>query len=108
MRWLSSLSLTSWRDVPAAEAWPPSSELGQTTPRMIVPVISPRGLLLVPSRSFAFGLLLACRADGQAFAVKEPRGPPSSTIPTKRRVESFADNLNMRQGIVSGRVALLP
>jgi hypothetical protein len=41
MRWLSSPSLTSWRDVPAAEAWPPSSELGQTAPRMIVPVMSP-------------------------------------------------------------------
>jgi len=60
MRWLSSPSLTSWRDVPAAEAWPPSSELGQTAPRMIVPVVSPRGLLLVPSRSFTSGLLLAC------------------------------------------------
>ena len=60
MRWLSSPSLTSWRDVPAAEAWPPSSELGQTAPHMIVPVMSPRGLLLVPLRSFASGLLLAC------------------------------------------------
>jgi hypothetical protein len=57
---VSSPSLTSWRDVPAAEAWPPSFELGQTAPRMIVPVVSPRGLLLVPSRSFASGLLLAC------------------------------------------------
>jgi len=41
MRWLSLPSLTSWRDVPAAEAWPPSSELGQTAPRMIVPVVPP-------------------------------------------------------------------
>lgn len=66
------------RDVPAAEAWPPSSELRQMAPRMIVPVAPPRGLslrdpprpprlvacpfeiprvprglLLVPSRSFA-------------------------------------------------------
>ena len=29
-------------------------------------------------------------------------------IPTERRVESFADDLNTRRGIVSGRVALLP
>ena len=29
-------------------------------------------------------------------------------IPTERRVESFADDLNTRLGIVSGRVALLP
>ena len=29
-------------------------------------------------------------------------------IPTERRVESFANDLNMRRGIVSGRVALLP
>ena len=58
MRWLSLQSPSSWRDVPAAEAWPPSSEPGQTAPRMIVPVVSPRGLSLVPSRSFASGLLL--------------------------------------------------
>ena len=38
----------------------------------------------------------------------EPRGPPGSTIPIKRRVESFADDLSTRRGIVSGRVALLP
>ena len=55
MRWLSLQSPTSWRDVPAAEAWPPSSEPGLTAPRMIVPVVSPRGLSLVPSRSFASG-----------------------------------------------------
>ncbi|GLT35352.1 hypothetical protein SLA2020_098140 [Shorea laevis] len=36
------------------------------------------------------------------------RRPPWSSIPIKRRVESFADDLNMRRGIVSGRVALLP
>jgi hypothetical protein len=30
------------------------------------------------------------------------------SIPTERRVESFADDLNTRRGIVSGRVALLP
>src|SRR3989442_8676443 len=29
-------------------------------------------------------------------------------IPTGRRTESFADDLNTRRGIVSGRVALLP
>ena len=29
-------------------------------------------------------------------------------IPIERRVESFADDLNTRLGIVSGRVALLP
>jgi hypothetical protein len=54
-------SVTSWRDVPAAEAWPPSSELGQTAPRVIVLVVSPRGLLLVPSRSFTSGLLVVPR-----------------------------------------------
>ena len=37
-----------------------------------------------------------------------PRWLPWSTIPTERRVESFADDLNTRRGIVSGRVALLP
>ncbi|KAI3477392.1 hypothetical protein L1887_60931 [Cichorium endivia] len=35
-------------------------------------------------------------------------GRHESTIPIKRRVESFADDLNTRRGIVSGRVALLP
>ncbi|CAL9097883.1 unnamed protein product, partial [Musa textilis] len=34
--------------------------------------------------------------------------PSGSTIPHGRRVESFADDLNTRWGIVSGRVALLP
>ena len=57
MCWLSSPALTSWHELPAAEAWPPSSELRQTTLRMIIPVVSP-GLLLVPSRSFASDLLL--------------------------------------------------
>jgi len=46
------------RDVPAAEAWPPSSELGQTAPRMIATIVSRCELLLVPSRSFVSGLLL--------------------------------------------------
>jgi hypothetical protein len=67
MCWLSSPSLTSWRDVPAAKAWPPSSELRQTAPRMIVPVVSPHGLLLVRLRSFAFGLLLS---------LQDPSRPP--------------------------------
>jgi hypothetical protein len=35
------------------------------------------------------------------------KGRPEE-IPTERRVESFADDLNTRLGIVSGRVALLP
>lgn len=48
------------------------------------------------------------RVVGEARAVDEPCGPPRSTIPTERRVESFADDLNTRRGIVSGRVALLP
>ena len=48
------------------------------------------------------------RVFGQAPAADEPRGPPRSIIPTGRRVESFADDLNTRRGIVSGRVALLP
>src|SRR6185503_2060155 len=34
--------------------------------------------------------------------------PPRSSLPHGRRAESFADDLNMRRGIVSGRVALLP
>ena len=48
------------------------------------------------------------RVVGAAPAADEPRGPPRSSIPTERRVESFADDLNTRRGIVSGRVALLP
>lgn len=34
--------------------------------------------------------------------------PPRSSLPHGRRAESFADDLNTRRGIVSGRVALLP
>lgn len=34
--------------------------------------------------------------------------PPRSSLPNGRRAESFADDLNTRRGIVSGRVALLP
>lgn len=34
--------------------------------------------------------------------------PPLIEIPNGRRAESFADDLNTRRGIVSGRVALLP
>ena len=48
------------------------------------------------------------RVVGQAPATDESQGLPCNVIPTERRVESFADDLNMRQGIVSGRVALLP
>ncbi len=48
------------------------------------------------------------RVVGEARAADEPREPPWNAIPIERRVESFADDLNMRQGIVSGRVALLP
>ncbi|KAK1310377.1 hypothetical protein QJS10_CPA08g00781 [Acorus calamus] len=33
---------------------------------------------------------------------------PCSAIPTERRAESFADDLNKRRSIVSGRVTLLP
>ena len=36
------------------------------------------------------------------------RGGRREEIPIERRVESFADDLNTRLGIVSGRVALLP
>ena len=35
-------------------------------------------------------------------------GPPRSSLPNGRWAESFADDLNTRRGIVSGRVALLP
>ena len=48
------------------------------------------------------------RVVGEALVTDESRGPPCNVIPTERRVESFADDLNTRQGIVSGRVALLP
>lgn len=48
------------------------------------------------------------RVVGRAPAADAPRGPPRSIISTERRVESFADDLNTRRGIVSGRVALLP
>lgn len=34
--------------------------------------------------------------------------PPRSSLPNGRWAESFADDLNTRRGIVSGRVALLP
>jgi hypothetical protein len=33
---------------------------------------------------------------------------PRSSLPNGRWAESFADDLNTRRGIVSGRVALLP
>ena len=48
------------------------------------------------------------RVVGQAVEAEEPRRPPCSTISTVWRAESFADDLNTRRGIVSGRVALLP
>lgn len=48
------------------------------------------------------------RVVGAAAAADKSRAPPWSVIPTERRVESFADDLNTRRGIVSGRVALLP
>ena len=34
--------------------------------------------------------------------------PPRSSLPHGRQAESFADDINMQRGIVSGRVALLP
>lgn len=45
---------------------------------------------------------------GEARASDKARAQPWSVISTGRRVESFADDLNTRRGIVSGRVALLP
>ncbi|KAK8670402.1 hypothetical protein V6N13_037020 [Hibiscus sabdariffa] len=45
---------------------------------------------------------------GAARASDKSRVPPRSVISTEQRVESFADDLNTRRGIVSGRVALLP
>ena len=48
------------------------------------------------------------RVVGKALVTDESRGSPCNVIPTERLVESFADDLNTRQGIVSGRVALLP
>ena len=48
------------------------------------------------------------RAVGEPCKVNKPYETPWSAIPIKRRVESFADDLNTRRGIVSGRVALLP
>ena len=70
------------RDVPAAEAWPPSSELRQMAPRMIVPVAPPaacpfeirrvpRGLLRVPSRSAASPA--AC-----CLSLRDPSRPPAA------------------------------
>ena len=44
----------------------------------------------------------------KALVTDESRGSPCNIISTERLVESFADDLNTRQGIVSGRVALLP
>lgn len=50
--------------------------------------------------------------QGHVSLVKLPRRTSRvsrlEVIPTERRVESFADDLNTRRGIVSGRVALLP
>lgn len=50
--------------------------------------------------------------QGHVSLVKLPRRTCRvsrlEVIPTERRVESFADDLNTRRGIVSGRVALLP
>src|SRR5436189_4397511 len=54
---------------------------------------------LAPPRAHVEGL----GPRGRAVA-----GPPWSEIPNGRRAESFADDLNTRRGIVSGRVALLP
>ena len=48
------------------------------------------------------------RAVGEPCKADEPCRTPRSAIPIERRVESFADDLNTRRGIVSGRVALLP
>lgn len=48
------------------------------------------------------------RVVGKALVTDESRGSPCNVISTERLVESFADDLNTRRGIVSGRVALLP
>ena len=48
------------------------------------------------------------RVVGVARSTDKSSGPPWNVIPTERQVESFADDLNTRRGIVSGRVALLP
>ena len=96
------------RDVPTAEAWPPSYELRQMAPRMIVPVAPPRGLslrdpsrpprlvacpfeiprvprglLLVPSRSFASpsGVLLV---PSRSFRVQRCGHDLSRVFPLAR------------------------
>nr|TKR97777.1 hypothetical protein D5086_0000209770 [Populus alba] len=64
------------RDVPAAEAWPPSSELRQMAPRMTVPVAPPRGLSLRdPPR------LVACPFEiprGLLPVLRDPSHPPAA------------------------------
>jgi hypothetical protein len=41
------------------------------------------------------------------LGVKERRGPFWGTIPTKQRVKSFADDLNIWRGIVGSKLILL-
>jgi len=48
------------------------------------------------------------RVVGEPCRENHPCETPWSAIPIERRVEYFADDLHTRQGIVSGRVALLP
>jgi len=51
---------------------------------------------------------LEARVVGEPCKENHPCETPWSAIPIEWRVEYFADDLNTRQGIVSGTVALLP
>ena len=85
MHRVSSPSLTSRRDVLAAEAWSPSSELGQTAPRMFVPVAPPRGLSLRDPSACCGGRCLCSQGGGLPTTYPVPNadlgdGEESSTL----------------------------